>query len=66
MAHSTTTPRLARLSDAITYTSLSRSTLYRAIKAEELKALKMGGSLRFEYAELDRWIETKAVSVALN
>ncbi len=62
MAHSTTTPRLARLSDAITYTSLSRSTLYRAIQADELKALKMGGSLRFEYTELDRWIETRLLS----
>jgi len=53
------TPRLARMSEAIKYTSFSRSTLYRAMESGELKPRKIGGSIRFEYVELDRWIDTK-------
>jgi len=53
-------PRLARLSEAMTYTAFSRSSIYRAMAANELRFVKMGGSLRFEYAELDRWIDSKA------
>lgn len=55
-------PRLARLVEAIEYTAFSRSSIYRAIKSGELKSLKLGGALRFEYTELDRWIDTKAQS----
>ena len=59
MTNPATKPRLARLADAITYTALSRSSIYRALGSGDLKAMKIGGSLRFEYAELDRWIDAK-------
>lgn len=66
MALQINSPRLARLSDAIKYTALSRSSIYRALSAGDLKALKIGGSLRFEYTELDRWIDEKSKSAQLN
>lgn len=55
--------RLARIADAADYSATSRSTLYRAITGGELTAIKLGGALRFEYSELDRWIDAKSVII---
>lgn len=60
MTNATIAPRLAKMSDAVQYTSFSRSTIYRAIEAGDLVPLKFGHAIRFEYPELDRWIDVKS------
>lgn len=66
MTKSELKPRLARLPDAMEYTAFSRSSIYRAMTAGELSFLKIGGSLRFEYVELDRWIDAKSQPASPN
>lgn len=40
------------------YCSCSRWTLYRAVKRGELKAHCVGGMVRFDRLELDRWMRS--------
>jgi excisionase family DNA binding protein len=51
-----TEPRLHKISVVCERTSLSRSTVWREIKAGRLKALKVGNCLRVSEAELQRFI----------
>jgi excisionase family DNA binding protein len=59
------TPQLHTLSIVSARTSLSRSALYREIKAGHLRALKIGKSLRVSETDLQVFIssleESKAV-----
>jgi excisionase family DNA binding protein len=59
------TPQLHTLSIVSARTSLSRSALYREIKAQRLHAVKVGKALRITEAELRRYIsalESQAVA----
>ncbi|NBR30429.1 MAG: DNA-binding protein [Betaproteobacteria bacterium] len=49
-------PQLHTLATVGERTSLSRSALYREIKAGRLKALKVGKALRISESELQRFI----------
>lgn len=42
--------------EASAYTGLDRVTLWRAVRRGELKAGGAGRAVRFEKAELDRWL----------
>jgi len=54
--------RLLRMKTAAAETSLSRSTLWRAIREGRLKAVEIRkGSFRIPEAELRRFVEGKAV-----
>jgi excisionase family DNA binding protein len=53
------TPRLFKISDAVAYSGDSRSTLYKEEKAGNLAFVKMGGSTRIEFDELNRYIDAK-------
>jgi excisionase family DNA binding protein len=45
-------------SQASAYTSLDRVTLWRAVKRGTLRAGRAGRAVRFEKAELDRWMRS--------
>jgi excisionase family DNA binding protein len=51
-----TLPQLHNLATVGDRTALSRSALYREIKAGRLQALKVGKALRISEAELQRFI----------
>lgn len=53
------TPRLLSIPDGAIYSATSRSTLYAAQAAGELKFVKVNNSTRVEVDELDRWIDQK-------
>ncbi|CUH45418.1 helix-turn-helix domain-containing protein [Ruegeria atlantica] len=59
-----TRPRATDVSGAVTYTGMSRSTLYEEMKAGRLKYVKIGNSTRLEYDELDRWFNQVAEPAA--
>ena len=42
--------------EAEEYTGLERTTLWRAVRAGELRSGGVGRAVRFEKAELDRWL----------
>jgi excisionase family DNA binding protein len=44
---------------ACEFLKLTRLTLYRLLKDEELPAFKLGRSWRFERSALEAWIEKK-------
>jgi excisionase family DNA binding protein len=48
-------------SEAATYTSCSRVTLWRARKRGSLLAGGAGRAVRFEKAELDRWMRSGGI-----
>lgn len=54
-----TTQRLMSIPQAVAYSQESRATLYKEWKAGNLKFVKMGGSTRIEFDELNRYIDTK-------
>ena len=61
----TVRPRATDITGAVTYTGMSRATLYAEMKAGHLKYVKIGGATRLEYDELDRWFETKTSEAAI-
>ena len=52
-------PRLMTIPQAVAFSSESRATLYKEWKAGNIKFVKMGGSTRIEFDELNRYIDTK-------
>ena len=42
--------------EAEEYTGLERTTLWRAVRVGELRSGGVGRAVRFEKAELDRWL----------
>ena len=58
-------PQLHALGVVSTRTSLSRSALYREIKAGRLRALKIGKSLRVSETDLQVFISSLEVSKAV-
>lgn len=55
---SATLPRLLKLVEIGSQTGLSRSAVYREIKAGRLKVVKIGRSVRVTESELSRFIES--------
>lgn len=51
------TPRYLTYRQAEAYCSVSRWTLYRAVKNNDLKAHHAGTAIRFDRRELDRWMQ---------
>lgn len=58
------TKRYYKITEAVTYSAQSRSTLYDAHKRGELVFTKFGGSTRIEKADLDAYLDAVAVKVA--
>lgn len=44
---------------AAAYCNVDRTTLWRAVKAEHLKASGPGRAVRFHRDELDRWMDSR-------
>lgn len=61
---SNTTPRLLSIAQAVAYSNESRATLYKEWKAGNIKFVKMGGSTRIEFDELNRYIDAKINTAA--
>lgn len=55
------TPAVARIPDATRYLRISRSGIYRLIRAGRLRTVHLGArSVGITYAELDRFLATQA------
>ena len=52
-------PRLLTIPQSVSYSNESRATLYKEWKNGNLKFVKMGGSTRIEFDELNRYIDAK-------
>jgi len=57
-------PRLVSVPQGAAYTGDSRSTLYKEWKAGNIAFVKMGGSTRIEFDELNRYIDAKKKDAA--
>jgi excisionase family DNA binding protein len=57
-------PRLLKIPQAVDYSGESRATLYKEMKEGNLKFVKMGGSTRIEFSELNRYIDAKMSTAA--
>ncbi len=51
----TTTTRMLRVSEVADYLHVSRSTIFRLLKRNELPAFMVGSDWRFDVEEIDRW-----------
>lgn len=51
-----TTPQLLRISDLTSLLRMSRSAIYREIKAGNIKAFNIGKSLRVTSDEISRYV----------
>jgi excisionase family DNA binding protein len=45
--------------EAAAYCNVERTTIYRAVKANRLKASGPGTAIRFHRDELDRWMNSR-------
>jgi excisionase family DNA binding protein len=54
----TGTPQLLRITDICSTLNMSRSAIYREIKAGKIKAFKIGKSLRINAEEVSRYVAT--------
>jgi excisionase family DNA binding protein len=52
------TPQLLRITDVSAHLKMSRSAIYREIKSGNLRAFKIGKSLRINEEEVSRYIST--------
>jgi len=57
-------PRFISLNDAMRFTSLSRSAIYRLIESGELRRVKAGGKVVFLETELRAWMESRVAEAA--
>jgi excisionase family DNA binding protein len=46
---------MLRVSEVADYLHVSRSTIFRLLKRNELPAFKVGSDWRFDVEEIDRW-----------
>lgn len=56
-------PRLLTLQQVATYVGLSPHTVYRYVSQRKIPHVKLGKVLKFDRAEIDRWITAHAVKV---
>ena len=56
MVHGKLTDRWLTITDVTHYTSLSDSTIRRAVRKGELKCSKRTGKLMFKTNEVERWL----------
>jgi len=52
-----TTPHWLAITEAVAYTSVSESTIRRAVRKGELKVSKATGKLLFKVEWIDKWLE---------
>ena len=57
-------PRLLSIPQGAAYSNESRATLYKECKLGNLKFVKMGGSTRIEFDEINRYIDAKITRAA--
>lgn len=57
------TKRFFRIAEAVTYSGLSRSSLYAANKSGQLAFVKFGGATRIELKDLDAYLDSAGVRV---
>ena len=57
------TKRFFRISEAVAYSGLSRSTLYAAHSAGQLAFTKFRGATRIEVSDLDAYLDAAGVKV---
>ena len=56
-------PRLLTLQQVAAYVGLSPHTVYRYVSQRKIPHVKLGKVLKFDRAEIDRWITAHAVKV---
>ncbi|WP_299850109.1 helix-turn-helix domain-containing protein [uncultured Roseovarius sp.] len=57
------TKRFYKITEAVDYSGLSRSTLYEAHKNGHLNFTKFGGATRIEKTDLDAYLDATGVKV---
>ena len=55
-------PRLLKIDEVCARTSISRTAIYRLTESGQIKAVKIGRSLRFLESEISRFIEELEVA----
>ena len=53
--------RLLIIEQAAAYTGLSTHTIYKMVSQRRVPFVKLGGALRFDPVELDKWIKQNTV-----
>jgi excisionase family DNA binding protein len=48
-------PRLLTVTEVANYLHVSRSTIHRLLKRNEIPAFRVGANWRFNVEEIDRW-----------
>nr|WP_305854671.1 helix-turn-helix domain-containing protein [Caballeronia sp. Sq4a] len=48
------------LSQVALYLKVTERTIYRLVAAKEIPAFKVGGSWRFSFADIDKWIREQS------
>ena len=56
-------PRLLTIQQVAAYVGLSHHTIYRFVSQRKIPHVKLGKVLKFDRAEIDRWITAHAVKV---
>lgn len=56
-----TTPITCTVNDACKASGIGRTTLYAAIKADELQIVKIGNRTLIKYEQLKSWLDSKTV-----
>jgi excisionase family DNA binding protein len=56
-------PRLMSIEQVSVYVDLSVHTVYRMVSQRRIPFVKIGRLVKFDHAEIDRWIASKSVKV---
>jgi excisionase family DNA binding protein len=56
----TTESKYLTYDEAAAYCNVERTTIYRAVRAEKLRACGPGRAVRFHRDELDRWMNSRS------
>ena len=60
--------RVLTVDELANYLHISRSTIYRLLKRNQLPTLRIGNDLRFDVEEIDRWragLETGKLAIKI-